>query len=61
MHRFLTAVLFAGLFSTTSLAQLSGTYTIGSGDDFETITEAVDVLVQDGTDGPVTFELNEQT
>ncbi|MEM1271385.1 MAG: right-handed parallel beta-helix repeat-containing protein, partial [Bacteroidota bacterium] len=61
MHRFLTAVLFAGLFSTTSLAQLSGTYTVGSGDDFETITEAVDVLVQDGTDGPVTFELNEQT
>jgi len=42
-------------------AQLSGTYAIGSGDDFETFQEAVDSLLSQGVNGPVTINVDAGT
>ncbi len=46
---------------TMLLAQLTGTYTIGSGGDYTTITDAVSALKTDGVSGPVTFNIKPGT
>ncbi|MCK4578790.1 MAG: fibronectin type III domain-containing protein, partial [Candidatus Marinimicrobia bacterium] len=40
---------------------ISGTYTIGTGDDFATFNAAVDTLKKYGIAGPVTFLVNDET
>ena len=49
--------LFTLFFSPTGFAQLSGTFTVGSGGDFETFSTAVEALNEKGVDGPTTFKL----
>lgn len=39
------------------IAQLSGTYTVGDGGDFASLSAAVETLNQKGVDGPATFQL----
>ncbi len=44
-------------FSSRSFSQLNGTYTIGSGGDYSTITSSIIDLVTSGVSGPVTFNI----
>ncbi|MFC2100979.1 hypothetical protein ACFLRZ_04030, partial [Bacteroidota bacterium] len=45
------------LFSQTLSAQLSGTYTIGSGGNYPTVDSAVSHLLNTGVNGPVVFNI----
>ena len=47
------------LFGMSSIAQLNGTYSIGSGGDFNTLGEAVSDLNATGISGPVKFVLKD--
>jgi len=49
------------LLSGASYAQLSGTYQIGTGDDFESFQEAVDSLLSQGVNGQVTINVDAGT
>jgi len=53
------AIIIIIVFSmyTNSFSQLSGTYTIGSGGNYTTITSAVNDLVTNGVKGPVIFNI----
>ncbi len=52
------ATLFIFLITVTScFSQLSGTYTIGTGGNYTTIASAVNALVNNGVNGPVTFNI----
>lgn len=44
-------------FSVVSLAQLSGTYTLGTGGDYTTFQQAADALMSEGVSGAVTFNV----
>ncbi|MFB6317172.1 right-handed parallel beta-helix repeat-containing protein [Saccharicrinis sp. FJH54] len=58
MFRIQLVLIFFLLFSTSKLsAQLSGTYTIGSGGDYSTFSAAVSALTNDGVSSAVTFEV----
>lgn len=52
---------FVFAINLSSLAQLSGTYTIGSGQDFETISKAVDSLNLKGITSSVEFKIKKGT
>ena len=56
-----TTLLFAILFSVNIFAQLSGTYSIGGGGDYATITEATEDLYTQGVSAPVVFQLTPDT
>ena len=45
--------------ATSVFAQLSGTYTVGAGQDYETLTAAVSDLNTNGVSGAVVFELTD--
>jgi hypothetical protein len=56
----ISAIVFTVIFSSPTAAQSplpEGTYTIGSGGDFTTITSVFSKLSTDGISGPVTLEL----
>ena len=54
--KLLLTILLFSLFSTAH-SQLSGTYTIGTAQDYENFTEAVEALNLYGINGPVTFNI----
>ncbi|MBT3933104.1 MAG: hypothetical protein HOF35_02485, partial [Bacteroidetes bacterium] len=57
MRKFIYIVLFF-ISTLPSFAQLSGTYSIGSGaSNFSSIQQAVDSLIVQGINGPVVFNL----
>lgn len=49
------------LITVNAHAQYSGTVVVGEAADFETIQEAVDAIVTDGVDGPLTIEVETGT
>jgi pectin methylesterase-like acyl-CoA thioesterase len=56
IYRWCIAVfVFTVALNLNLLAQFNGTHYIGAGEEFETIQEAVDSLVSQGVDGPVTM------
>lgn len=57
IRRVASALTFLVLCTPALHAQLSGTYTVGTNGDFETLSEAVDNLNGKGVDGPTTFRL----
>lgn len=50
-------LLFCFLFNSRSFSQLNGTYTIGAGGDYTTITSSVNDLISSGVNGPVIFNI----
>jgi hypothetical protein len=50
-------IIFLFLFTTASMAQLSGSYTIGTGGNYTTVTAAVADLNTQGVSGAVTFNI----
>jgi hypothetical protein len=56
-----TPSIGANQFSAAALTPLSGTYTVGTGQTYTTITAAIDAMKVNGISGPVTFLLNSQT
>ncbi|HMS33231.1 MAG TPA: T9SS type A sorting domain-containing protein [Ignavibacteria bacterium] len=50
-------IIFILFFSSESFSQLNGTYTIGTGGDYTTITSSVNDLVTSGINGPVVFNI----
>ncbi|MFW5901178.1 MAG: Ig-like domain-containing protein, partial [bacterium] len=58
---FATTFILAFLLANASLAQMSGTYHIGAGDDFESFQEAVDSLESQGVNGPVNILIDAGT
>ncbi|MEO6694498.1 MAG: hypothetical protein ABIY50_08215, partial [Ignavibacteria bacterium] len=57
-HVKLAVIIFIVFFIySNSFSQLSGTYTIGVGGDYITITSAVSALVTNGVNGPVIFNI----
>ncbi|MCX6137897.1 MAG: T9SS type A sorting domain-containing protein [Ignavibacteriales bacterium] len=54
---FLGAIAF--LLPAVTLAQLTGTYTIGTGNTYTTLKAAIDALNSDGASGVVTFLVNQ--
>ncbi len=56
-----TTLLFLAFvfFSSASQAQLSGTYNVGSGQDFTSLEDAFNTLMADGSSGDVTFLITE--
>lgn len=63
--RFLRSGIRVGLviaaFSAVSMAQLSGTKTVGTGGDYTTIASAIAALNANGVSGPVVFSLTDAT
>ncbi|MCK4662126.1 MAG: right-handed parallel beta-helix repeat-containing protein, partial [Bacteroidales bacterium] len=49
------------LFTVNTFAQITGTHSVGSGQEYETIQEAVDSLVSQGVSGHVVFNLVDAT
>ncbi len=61
MQKFILSFAILFSFSTSIWAQLAGTYTIGSGGNFITWTEAVDSLVSQGVSAPVIMNVFDGT
>lgn len=50
-------IIFTMFFTAESFSQLNGTYTVGTGGDYTTITSCVNDLVASGINGPVIFNI----
>ncbi|PJA96806.1 MAG: hypothetical protein CO129_04565 [Ignavibacteriales bacterium CG_4_9_14_3_um_filter_34_10] len=54
-------ILVLFVLTTSLFAQLSGTYTVGSGGNYTTIEDAITALNSNGVSGPVVFSLTDAT
>ncbi|PCH96448.1 MAG: hypothetical protein COB85_03590 [Bacteroidetes bacterium] len=57
MRKSILCLVILFIFSFSTKAQLAGTYTVGSGGDFTTWTEAIDSLVSLGVSAPVVMNV----
>ncbi len=53
----MTFAVFTLIFNSNSYSQLNGNYVIGNGGDYPTINSAVVSLINQGVNGPVTFNI----
>ena len=56
---FISGIIVLSLTPDITLAQLSGTYTIGESGNYTSFTSAVNALESEGVSGPLTFEVQD--